>query len=87
MVANFHYAKVRLERGKWIIRDLRPHGGKSRDQSGFSGVRKPNQAYVGQQLQLEPERSLFARLPSSCSVGAWWVEVANRALPLPALPP
>ena len=56
-----HHAEIGCKRRERIIGDFRPRGRNRTDQGGFAGVRKPEQAHVGDQLQLERELALLAR--------------------------
>ena len=55
------HAQVRFQRGEGVIGDLGPRGGDARNQRGFAGVGKADQAHVGQQLQLQAQALFFAR--------------------------
>jgi hypothetical protein len=46
--------------GERVIGDFGPGGGDARDKRGFSGVRKTDQADIGQQLQLQAQAFFFA---------------------------
>src|SRR4051812_19833537 len=59
--ANGDDAEVRLKRGEGIIGDLRLGRADARDQSGFSNVRIPHDADVGEQLEFETQVAFFAR--------------------------
>ena len=58
--AHHHDAEVRLQRGERIVGDLRPRRRDARDQRALAGVGISHQPNVGQQLQLQPQRALFA---------------------------
>ena len=62
IIAQAHYPEVRGQRRKRIVRNLGVGGGDTRDERGLSDVRKPNQADVGKQLQLQVELPHFTRL-------------------------
>ena len=55
-------AEIRCERGEWIVGDLRTSRGDPRDERRFARVRIPDEPDIGQELQLEAEVFLFARL-------------------------
>ena len=57
-------AKLRLERRKGIVGNLRPCGRNDREQGGFSGVGNADDAAIGEQPQLEPQHEIFARFPA-----------------------
>src|SRR6266404_5047578 len=59
-VANRDDSEIRLERGKRIIRNLRARRGNSRNQSGLSDIGISDEADIGEQLQFETQRALFA---------------------------
>ncbi len=61
LVTRQDNAKVRLERGKRIIRHLRPRRRDARDQRRFAHIRISHEADIGQQFQLQAEVALFAR--------------------------
>src|SRR5207249_10048723 len=42
-----------------IVRHLGPRGGDRTDERGFAGVRQPQQAHVGDDLELEFQQALF----------------------------
>ena len=63
IIAQAHHPEVRGQRREWIVRNLGVRGGDTRDERGLSDVRKPNQADVGKQLQLQVELPHFTRLP------------------------
>ena len=69
-------AEIRSERGEWIGRDLRTSGGDPRDQRRLTRVRIPDEADIGQELQLEAEVLLLARLAGTFTIGP---AVASRA--------
>src|SRR5262245_5996726 len=54
-------SEIRLEGGKRVVGDLGPCRGDARDQGGLSGVRKANQSYIGEKLQLQSKVFLIAR--------------------------
>src|SRR5258708_28677691 len=58
-----HYAKVRLEGRKWIVRHLRPRRGNHGNERRLPRVRKADQSPVGQQPQLQSQVTFFAREP------------------------
>src|SRR5213078_2661780 len=62
IVTHTHNTEVGRERREWIIRDLRPRRRHARDKGRLAGVRITNQSDVREQLQLEAELLLFARL-------------------------
>ena len=57
-----HDTERRFERGEGIVRDLGLGRGHHRDQRRLSDVRKPDEGDVGQQLELEVQPTLVARL-------------------------
>ena len=62
IVAQRHDAEVGRERGERIVGDLGTRRRDARDQRGLAGVGEADEADVGEQLQLQPEEPLFARL-------------------------
>src|SRR5579884_1312624 len=62
LVRHPHDAELRLERGERIVGDFWTRGRDDGEQRRFSGVRKPDDAAVGQQAQLQPQREAFSRL-------------------------
>src|SRR6266404_5744306 len=58
-----HYAKVRLEGRKWIVRNLRPRRGNHGNERRLPRVRKADQSHVGQQPQLQSQVTFFAGKP------------------------
>ena len=62
VIARLHHPQIWLKRRKRIVGNLRLGGGETGDQGRFAGVRKPNQADVGQQLQFETKFQKFAGL-------------------------
>ena len=61
-VPGFGNAEVRRQRCERIVGNLRPSSRQPRDQRGLSGIRKPNQPDVRDDLELEQERPLFAEI-------------------------
>ena len=51
---------MRFERGEGIRRDFRTRRGNARNQRGFSGVRKADEAHVREQFQFETQMALLA---------------------------
>ena len=51
-----------MQRGERIVGDLRLGGADRREERGLAGVRKANQARVGDQLEPQPDRALVAGL-------------------------
>jgi len=56
-------AEVGLERGERIVGNFRACSRDHRDQSGFSGVRKTDQADIREKFQFEAKMALFPRKP------------------------
>ena len=52
-VPGLGHAQVRDQRGKRVIRDLRPGRGQHSDERGLARIREPDQAGVGHGLELE----------------------------------
>src|SRR5690606_34333306 len=80
------HAEVRVERGERIVRHLGGRGGDRADEGGLAGIGEPEQAHVGQQLQLQSQGALLAlgarrRLPRGAVDRALEVHVAQAALP------
>src|SRR5688572_6033346 len=73
VVAEGDDAEVWRERGERIVRDLRPRRRDARDQRRLAGVREPDKADVGEQLELQRQELLLARLtrlgPARSSIG------------------
>ena len=63
VVSGLHYAQIRNQGSKRIIRNLRFGRGKPGDQGGFTGIRETHQANVSEQLQRETDSREFAGLP------------------------
>src|SRR5205085_11760883 len=61
-VAAAHDAKLRVQGGERIVRDLRLCSTYGRQESGLSGIRKPDDAGICDQLQAQPDGEFFARL-------------------------
>ena len=61
-VVELHHAELRFERRERIVRDLGPRRREARNERGFAGVRESDQSHIGEQLQLEPQPALVARL-------------------------
>ena len=81
-------AEIRRQRRERVVGDLRAGRRDARDQRRLAGVREADQADVGEQLQLEPQVLVLARLsPAARRRGARLVDVAKRALPRPPWPP
>src|SRR5690349_6497192 len=59
-VAHLHDAQIRAERSKGIVGDLRPRRRDDGQQRRLARVRLPNEANVGNELELELERPLLA---------------------------
>ena len=62
VVAQRDHAQVRRERRERVVGDLRTRRGDARDQRGLAGVGESDQADVSDQLQLQAQIPLFARL-------------------------
>jgi len=62
LVADLYDAKVRTQRGEGVVRDLWPGRADGRQQGRFSGVGEPEQADIGDQLELEIQLELLAGL-------------------------
>jgi hypothetical protein len=71
-VAQIDNAEMRLQRRKWIVRNLRVRSGDGRDESGFSGIRKTNQTDISKQLQLKLKLKFLA--------GASFLVITRRAI-------
>ena len=52
MIIIANNAEQRLERGEGIGRDLRLGGGDAGKEGRFAGIRQPDEAHVGEQLEL-----------------------------------
>ncbi len=59
-IVHGHHAQRGFERGKRVVGNARPGGAEPRNQGGFAGVRKPDQANVCQKLQFQAQVALFA---------------------------
>ena len=59
-IVQLDHAQIGFERGEGVIGDLGAGGGNARDQRGFSGVGKADQADISQQLQLEAQALFLA---------------------------
>ena len=56
------HAKLRVQRRKWVVGDLR-FGRTHRGEKGrFAGIRQPDNAGIGDQFKPKPQRVFFARL-------------------------
>ena len=55
-------AELRFERRERIVGDLRARRRHGREQGRLAGVREADDAAIGEQLQLEPERAALGRL-------------------------
>ena len=60
--ADADHTELRLERGERIVGDLRTRRAHHREQRRLPGVRQADHAGIGEQLQLEPQLAVFARL-------------------------
>jgi hypothetical protein len=60
VLTGAYHAEVGRERGEWVIGNLGTGGGDRADKGGFSGVRQPGKADVGQYLEFEVEIALLA---------------------------
>ena len=65
-------AELRVQRGERIVGDLRSRGREGPRQRRLAGVRRPEQAHVGEQLERELEAPRLARLAG--------VELARRPI-------
>src|SRR6185436_6506860 len=61
VIGQAHNAKIRAERGEWIVRDLGLGFGDPGNQRALAGVRIPDEADVREELQPQPEYALLAR--------------------------
>ena len=59
-VARVQGAEHRRERGERIVGDLRRRSRQARDQRGLARVGQPDEADIGQQLELQREPALLA---------------------------
>ena len=59
-LGDLHAPQVRREGGERVGGYFRPRRGKRRQQGRFTGVGQPDQAGVGDQAQLQPDRALIA---------------------------
>ncbi len=53
-----HHAELGMQRGEGIIGDFRLGGADRGEQSRLAGIRQPDDAGVGDQLEPEPDREL-----------------------------
>ena len=72
-VVGLERAEHRLERRERIVGDLRPRARQPREQRGLAGVRQPDEADVGEQLELQLDQPSSPGRPRSASRGAWRV--------------
>src|SRR5206468_13024120 len=77
-------AEVRRERRERVVGNLGTRGRNTRDERGLARIGEPDQADVGEQLQLEPQEFLFSRLPRLYFP---WRPVGRRGKPCVAKPP
>ncbi len=88
VLAAVHHAEIRMQRRERIVGDLRPRSRDRADQGRFAGVRQPQQPHVGDHLELERQRTLFARAVRARTAAARdWCWILKRVLPQPPLPP
>src|SRR3954468_7680961 len=73
VLTDVDHPEIRVQRGERVVRHLRPRRRYGTNQSGFSSVRKPQQAHIRDDLHLELERAFFA--------GESWPELPGRAIP------
>src|SRR5205823_3174332 len=59
-VTQRNHAEIGLERGERIIGDLGTGSADTRDQRALAHVGIADQANIGQQLEFEPKKALFA---------------------------
>ncbi len=63
VVAQTHDAEIRRQRRERVVGDLRLRRRNPRDQRALAGVRKTDQADIGEQLQPQPQRARFTSPP------------------------
>src|SRR5207237_73983 len=63
ILPQFDDAQHGLQGGEGVVANLRPGRAGRGQQRRFAGVGKPNQAGIGDQLQLQPQPTRFPRLP------------------------
>ena len=56
------HAELRMQRGERIVGDLRLGRADRREEGRFAGVRQPDDAGIGDQLEAQPDGALLARL-------------------------
>src|SRR6185436_5391875 len=82
-IIELHDAKLRLERRKRIIGDL-GRAAESREMSvDLPALGNPTRPTSASSFSSSRSRRSWPGRPGSCSVGAWCVDVAKRALPRP----
>ena len=81
------HAELRLQRRERIVGDLRLGGAHRGEECRFSGIRQPDEAGIGDQLEPQPDRAFFAGCPGLARRGARLVDDLKCALPKPPLPP
>ena len=59
---DFNHAELRMQRGEWVIGDLRLCGTHRSEESGLACIWEPNQTGIGNQLQPQTDRALLAGL-------------------------
>ena len=84
-VARPDHAEVRHQGGERVVGDLRPRRGHGGDQRGLAGRREPDQADVGDALELDDGVEGLAGLPEQGEAGSLAAGVGQRGVAEPAL--
>ena len=64
-----HHSQVRVQGGEGIIGNLRSSSGDAGQESRLAGVRQANKTCIGDQLEAEPDPTLFPRPAGICAPG------------------
>ncbi len=87
-VAGGHHTEVGHQRRERVVGDLRPRPRERRDQARLAGAREPDQADVGDDLELEGDRQVVAGLAEKGEAGGLALGRGQRGVaqsPTPAL--
>ena len=82
-----NHAEMRLQSSERIRSDFRTRRGNARNQRGFSGVRKSDQAHIREQFQFQAQVALFARLAIFVLARSLVPRLREMRLPRPPCPP
>ncbi len=85
LMIEAHHAELWVEGGERVVGDLGAGGRDGREEGGLAGIRQPDQACIGDQLEPEPDPALLAGKalvgPPRCTIGAGLVvRVAEPAV-------